>query len=52
MIWDRQAKGAAVVAERLLLIDIESEAQARRVLEFYLAKGALVELEVGEIATD
>jgi hypothetical protein len=43
MIWDRQAKGPAVVSERLLLIDLESEAQARRALEFYLAKGALVE---------
>ena len=43
MIWDRETKGPAVVAERMLLIDFYSEGEARGVLAFYLAKGALVE---------
>jgi hypothetical protein len=43
MIWDRETKGPAVVAERMLLIDFDGEGEARRVLAFYLAKGALVE---------
>ena len=42
MIWDRQAKGPAIVSTREL-IGFESIVQARLALEYYLATGALVE---------
>jgi hypothetical protein len=42
MIWDRKAKGPAIVLTRELT-EFESGVQARSALEYYLAIGALVE---------